>query len=451
MLMKEENTQQNNENKVESLDTKSSSSEPILKSNNRVKKSKKPLIISLAIVLLLALGAVGYVIGVYIPNKPENVFKKGLENFANKKDGYHITGKIDQGDNNAPDFNFNADVDKNSNSSSELTISDFIISPTISYRNINGQSFVNLNNVLNSVDLAKKYTNIGKPGLAEEIAKLADLAKLKDAQDKWVEVPFYLLQSGESPSNINPETVNTDIYNITPKIDGTENVNGVQARKYEITLTRDNFLSLVTLFGSGNVANPLSESLISYSQANQMSNSLPFSIWINPKTKRIVQISYSGRPYKDATLDFKVTAANKTIEVSKSYDLFGLVDYGIVDDHLFNKSTQNATTDGDKERFADLKGIKTALEIYKNKNGYYPSRGNIAVGQEAYVSKNMPGASLNVFKDPNGRFIGKNGSQYAYVPAAKDGNENCSGKDCTKYFIVTTLDNGQKLQYNSEN
>src|SRR5690606_31032379 len=42
------------------------------------KKSKKPLFVGLFVALAVVLGSAGYVFGYYIPNKPENVWKTGL-------------------------------------------------------------------------------------------------------------------------------------------------------------------------------------------------------------------------------------------------------------------------------------------------------------------------------------------------------------------------------------
>ena len=117
---------------------------------------------------------------------------------------------------------------------------------------------------------------------------------------------------------------------------------------------------------------------------------------------------------------------------------------------MFSKDYQKAGSEGDKESIADLKGIKTALEIYKAKNGHYPVRYDLSVNQQSFITNQMPGASLEVFKDPSGRFIGLNGSQYSYVPSTTSGDESCSGSDCAKYFIFVTLDDGTKFQFNSD-
>jgi hypothetical protein len=64
----------------------------------------------------------------------------------------------------------------------------------------------------------------------------------------------------------------------------------------------------------------------------------------------------------------------------------------------------------------------------------------------------MDGVDFEIFKDPNGRFIGLNGSQYAYVGESADGSQDCGrfSTACQKFFIVTTLDDNTEYQLNSD-
>ncbi len=233
------------------------------------------------------------------------------------------------------------------------------------------------------------------------------------------------------------------------KVGAKETVNGKPTIKYEVTLSADAFKQIVGQLDS--VANvPVLNGI--FPKSGVSADQIKADVWVSTKTKTIEQISYDGRPFRDATFSFKLGAADNHIDAPQAEKLTSKLGYGIVTSQLFNKQYQQGSSDSDRERIADLKGIKTALEIYKARTGHYPERYEMSVNQESFIGSQMSGADFEVFKDPAGRFIGRSGSQYAYVPALNNDSQDCGrfSKPCEKYFINTTLDDGKQYQLNSD-
>ena len=405
------------------------------------------IVVILALVGVAIASGAGYYLGIYLPNKPENVFKKAISNFGSKPQGYTITGKIDQGGVNDADFNYTIKTNDKKDVSAQVSASNFIVSPSINVDNVGGKTYVQFSNFLGTDALAKKYRNLGRPGLSESIASFTDKSLVGSNEGKWFDVPNYITDQQKSKSQAAPSNFNK---NITPTIGGIETINGQSTRKYTVVITKDTFYDFLSKIDNSSLGF-VTGKFRAFASQNGSTDTLSIDIWVNLKSKTIEQATYDGQPFRDATFSFKLIAANNTITTpDKSYTLNSTLSYGIVSDIIFSKDYQQASNEGDKERIADLKGIKTALEIYKAKNGHYPVRYDLSVNQQSFITNQMPGASLEVFKDPSGRFIGLNGSQYSYVPSTTSGDESCSGSGCAKYFIVVTLDDGTKFQLNSD-
>jgi hypothetical protein len=416
-------------------------------------KKKKLIIFSLLSVIVLLVGAAAaYALLVYIPNKPENVFKKALQNYATQPASYTITGRLDQGDANSADYNFEIKTNNKYDSLVMVQASTYVVSPTGSVHSQNGKIYVNLSNFYDTKELAKHYGNYsGTKSDQEYIAEFVDKSGLFSNQSKWLEVNDYILahpvQSPTSQAKASP----TNGMSLT-SVGGMETINGKSVRKYEVTLNKDGFRKLLEQLDQSDRNNLLAAIFDGYTVKNTFTDQLKINVWVDPKAKKIEQVTYDGRPFPDATLSFTVKAANNNLDPPQAEKLTSKLSYGVVWAELFNKKFQQGINDSDKERIADLKGIKTALEIYKVRNGHYPERSELAISGEDFIKKSMPGADPEVFKDPTGKFIGRAGSQYAYVPALTNGSEDCGRftKPCEKYFIVTTLDDNKQYQLNSD-
>ena len=432
--------------------TTTSPQQPLISASDFSKpktSTKKYITLGILIFLVLAMGSgAAYIFMVYIPNKPENVFKKAVLDYATKSRNYTITGRLDQAGPNDPDFDYSVKTNTQNDSSAEVHMSTFLQQPSVFVKKVNGKLYVRFTGFEDFKKLATHYSNSGEKGIQEYIAEFTERANLSTNQDQWLEVGDYVLaqhgtdkSSDSQPSGLNGVTLRS--------IGSKENVGNKPTRKYEVTLTSDAFKQVIT--GIGKSANVHMPSSI-FPKDGLTTADIKASVWINLKTKTIEQISYEGRPFRDATFSLKLVASDhNSIDAPKAEKLTSKLGFGIVSGKLFNKQFQQGDSETDRERIADLKGIKTALEIYKARTGHYPERYEMAVNQQAFIGNQMSGADFEVFKDPSGRFIGQSGSQYAYVPALGNDSQDCGkfSKPCEKYFIVTTLDDGQ-YQLNSD-
>lgn len=415
---------------------------------NKGKKKGRAILIAIALLILILGGAAAYIFLVFIPNKPENIFKKAVLTYATSRGNYTVTGRLDQGGPNDADYDYIIQTNTKGDSSAEVQMSTFMQRPKLAGQKVNGKYYVKFSQFYDTAELAKHFRNSGSKGSQEYIAEFADKSNLTPNLDKWLEVDSYILDNTASTSA--DTSTPKDITGITlDSASVKETLNNVSTRKYVVTLPADSFIQFAALINkSANM--PLLTTL--FPSGGLSADSFKMNVWVNLKTKTIEQVTYSGRPFKDATLSLKVVANNKiSITAPQAEKLTSKLSYGIVTSGLFNKDFQIGEGDGDRERIADLKGIKTALEIYKAKTGHYPERYDLGANQESFIGSQMPGADFEVFKDPAGRFIGLNGSQYAYTPALNDDTQDCGkfSKPCEKYFIATTLDSGKQYQLNS--
>lgn len=426
--------------------------EPIVTGSQLQKTSskRKRNIILLIIFLLLALvgGAAAYVWYVYIPNKPEVVLRKAVESYINDKTGYTITGKLDRSGPNDPDFDYSIKTNAQGGATSNLYMSTFLQSPHIETIKADDKLYVNFGGFEDFKTLAKHYTNVGAPGIQEAVAAFTESSGLVGNQNKWLQVDDFILEQPAAPKN-SGERLPGIPGAALKTIGAEETLNGKKTRKYEVTLDKDAFKLLVTHVDM-NAGVPLLSGIMAGETVSV--NEVKLDVWVNLSTKKIEQVTYSGRPFQNATFDIKIAASDgNSAQAPAAQLLSSALNYGIVNSIIFNPVLQQGDSDSDKQRIADLKGIKTALEIYKAKKGFYPERYEMSVNQEGFIKSQMPGADLEVFKDPRSNLIGRNGSQYAYVPALKDDSQNCGkfAKPCEKFFINTTLNDGQQYQLNS--
>jgi hypothetical protein len=415
------------------------------------KSSKRKLAIIFGVLttlLMLGGGAAAYFFLYYIPNKPEVVLNNAVIAFVEKTGNYEVSGKLDQAGPNDPDFDFKMTTASSGNASTELFMSTFLQNPHLKTVKNNDKVYVQFSGFEDFKTMAKHYRNAGAPGIQEAIAAFTESSNIATNQQKWIQVDDFILNQPFAPATptkiqgIPGATLNT--------VGAVETIKGKQARKYEVTLNQEAFKLLIGQLDK-NAGVPVLSGVLGVQEVT--ANEVKVNVWVDLKSKTIEQITYSGRPLKNATFDIKIAQAKSAnIESATGDTLTKQLGYGIVNSVIFNKAWQQGGSDTDKERIADLKGIKTALEIYKARTGSYPERYEMAVNQEALIDGQMKGADPEVFKDPGGRYIGRSGSQYAYVPALSNDDQNCGkfSKPCTKFFINTTLDDGKQYQLNSD-
>lgn len=426
--------------------------QPVISASDLHKrKSRTKLFVGLGIVLFLitSIGvAVAYVFMVYLPNKPEVVLNNAVIAFVEKPGNYDVSGKLDQAGPNDPDFNFKMTTAGSGNASTELFMSTFLQNPHIKTVKNNDKVYVQFSGFEDFKTMAKHYRNAGAPGIQEAIAAFTESSNIASNQQKWIQVDDFILDQPAAPAA--PAKIQGIPGAILNTVGAVETINGKQARKYEVTLDKNAFRLFIGQLDK-NAGAPVLSGILGVQEVT--ANEVKVNVWVDLKSKTIEQVTYSGRPLNNATFDIKIAQAKSAnIESVNGEKLTKHLGYGIVNSVIFNKVWQQGVSDTDKERIADLKGIKMALEIYKARTGSYPERYEMAVNQEALIGGQMKGADPEVFKDPGGRYIGRSGSQYAYVPALSNDDQNCGkfSKPCTKFFINTTLDDGKQYQLNSD-
>ena len=419
------------------------------------KKSKKKIIITTMALLVALLGGVGsYAYFVYLPATPEMVLKKAVENFSDNKTGYAVSGRLDQGNVNLPDFNYTIKSDANGNTSA--TVSSFILvsSPGAEIITVDGKTYVKPDGFRDSQVLAKQYTNAsGEITLEEYVSNFVDYSGLASWNGKWLEVPAYLTDSVISSGNEGDgqeATIKIDEGARLVSVGELKEVDGRNVREYTLEVDANTVQEMLEQIAGSTVA----DIFANYSSKNDLSEKLEFKVQVDVATKKFYKIDYVGRPFVDATFSISATESLENITApTGSTPITKALSYGVAWPELIRADMQNGKSERDQERIADLKGMKLAFEIYKAKNDTYPDRYNIAVQQEEFLNANLPHVDHELFKDPAGRRAGLNGSQYAYVAQTKDSDEFCgpnNGPLCEKFFIVTTLDDGTEYQLNSD-
>lgn len=424
--------------------------DPVLAESSRSKR-KTALLLLLSSALLAIITAGLYSWFIYLPNTPEAVLKKAAENFSSDVSNYTVSGRLDQAGPNDPDFTYTIKTDDSGNLYTDVSASTFVVSPAVSAQRVNGKTFVLFNGFESTQTLASRYGNAtGIKGIQEHIAEFVDNSEIYNAQNKWIEIDEFIF---DQPINTQVEAKAAAFGESSYTVGEVEVKDGIKTRKYNISVDKSGFKRTLEQLESTIGTPLLSEIFEIYSSSNNFAEQIDMSLWVNLKTKRIHQLSYDGRPFQDATLSINlVSAPDNEITQPEAQKLTDTLSFGVVWSRFFNGRFQSGNSEADKERIADLKGIKTALEIYKAKNGYYPERYEMSVQQESFIRGTMPGADLEVFKDPSDRLIGLNGSQYAYVSSLNSGEEGCGrfSSPCEKYFIATTLDDGTQYQLNSD-
>jgi hypothetical protein len=434
--------------------------EPIQPITSTPKKNKglKRLLLGVSIFGLLAAAGVGHYMLVYLPNTPENVLKKAVANFASDKN-YSIAGRLDHGDGNLPDFDYTIKV-VGSSVYATVDSSSFMMGPKAELMSVDGKNYVKTSAWMNPTELSKQYTNYGPKGLQENLAEFAETSGVFTYQDTWMQIDDFVFDAPSTNTPSTPQTIEEAGVSLK-SIETTEEVDGVKLRNYKVSLTKDGFVRLLDQISGSQL---LSNGFEAYSSKEGFPETVDMDVKVDISTKKIHSLSYSGRPFRDATLSMNLTPANDTITAPQNAPLVSdTLDYGIVKTIIFNPIAQNANDASDRERIADIKGIKMAMEIYHRKNDKYPTRGFSVVTVSGNMSDAMRGADNAIFDDPNGKRFNWHGSQYTYIGEAPDSSEMCgtayydmnTGKDipspdCSKFWVVTSLNNGQEFKLTSD-
>ncbi len=417
------------------------------------KRSKRKKFIFLGAATLLStliFSTAVYGYNVYIPNKPENILKNAINNFSLDKD-FKLDVTANLQDSNLYDGQITVWSNKNGNKQIIATSSSIAGSPEAEMIQVGEKAYAKVNYSKDSVTPAAKNEDAKVEFINQNLVRLMNNGEATKLLNKWIEIPDYLknavLPSASSTGSVNPKEIDAQLVSF----EGTENDGAKKLNKYLVAMKVSDFVNIVSsVMGAGQA-----DSIFGNLSGIDSSVRLEFNVWIDKETKEIVKIGYTGKPTSDVDVSIVLQLDNTAISAPDSTLLPEKYHYSFVNSAIFNGAFQSGvTTKADKERIADLKGMKLAFEIYKRKNGVYPDRYSIAVEQQKILNAEMPGVDHQLFIDPNGKRAGLNGSQYAYVPEDLSSNSNCgphNGPKCEKFFLVTTLDNGEEFQLNSDN
>ncbi len=93
---------------------------------------------------------------------------------------------------------------------------------------------------------------------------------------------------------------------------------------------------------------------------------------------------------------------------------------------FLQQKSQIETVDRDRQRKTAINAFHFSLrEVYYKQQGSYP---------RTIDAKTLPSVDPNLFKDPNGKAVGEQGSNYKYEGL------NCEGDSCKDYNVRADLE-----------
>ena len=423
--------------------------------------SKKLLVPVVVILALLGGGAAAY-FGYIVPNKPNNVLAKAVENSLSAHQ-IAITGLLDatsSGVSGRVDYTAKIDAD---NHATDITLNTTISGVQFPVEVLTAKG----NLYFKIVDLSTIESLIN--GFA---GASADYGQIKQIEDKvntkvsgqWIEVDNTLIKEAKLgclanyPTAVSQADVNSleNAYKkaqfATVTSHTADTVSGKKSVKYDVQID-DNKLSAMDISGIGAVQS-LNSCLKSIDKSASLNLSSlkdgkqhSVSLWVDSSDKRINKFAAS---YKDPSSGDETalsgTVAYGAVNIqtpAKSVQLLGLLgELG-----LGNLLSDTANTYSgvqqkakDTERQTDINAIQSQLEVYFTDNGYYPTASELS--NPTWRKANLQGEDEQAFKDPDGSGYTlasaptKNIYAYQTTPAA------CAPTQCQHYTLTATLSTG---------
>lgn len=117
-----------------------------------------------------------------------------------------------------------------------------------------------------------------------------------------------------------------------------------------------------------------------------------------------------------------------------------------------SQSSSSSVVTRNTERRTDIQAVRSHLEVYNAKNGFYPTLSNL--NNKSWVATNLKGLELTATCDPKNSasvppcsFVSSSTSLlYGYAPTQDDGTacDNSSGKECTKFTLTYMEEEGSQ-------
>jgi len=437
------------------------------KTGKRRLPGKSMLAAALAVLVILGGSAAAY-FGYYVPNKPENVLAKGLQNSLSQhqiitegtaditssgvSSKVDYTAKIDA-DSHSVDLNLNATV------SGVKVPLDLISTKGNLYFKVG--DLTSLEGVISQL--------IG--GGSSEITDLENQIN-KDVANQWIEVDSTLIKEAKLdclsgyPAPLSDADVQalTNSYKQKPfavvTSHSTDTVNGASAYKYQLSIDDDKaaglnlsssayFKKLTTCLNQGDSSVPANLNSL------KDGDKTPITIWVDKKSKLIVKYaSQSTAKDKSSGTEGSLSGTIKYQKVNIAAPSNAKPFMNLLNDLNLNSlfgSSDASTGQGsdasptvqDTERKTDLNALETQLEVYFTDNGYYPTLASL--NDPAWRAQNMKGFDNSALQDPDGNTqklaAAPAKGVYSYVTDPTTCDNGTHG-NCNSYVLSATLANG---------
>lgn len=434
-----------------------------LQSKRRFRPSKK-LLVPLTAALVLLGGTAAAYFGYVVPNKPQNVLAKAVQNSLLAQ-SLTTTGTLDVTSSGVSGkINYTAKVD-NSKHAVDLNLDTTVsgVDIAVELLSANGNLYFKLGDLTTLEGLINQFGSAFGANTQQFGAKLN-----KALANQWIVVDSTLLKETELSclTNYPAQFSQADVQALsnsykkdqfaTIASHSSDTVDGQAATKYQININ-DNKLSTLDLNGVGyfkNLNNCVKSSTLTGGlNLNSLkdNDTTPLTLWAD-KSKKIIKYA-SQSTSKDqkngvsGNLSGTVSYGPVNIQApAKAKPVLNLVnDLGLGDlaGPFLNSSQVNSGIQSkakDTERQTDINAIQSQLEVYFTDNGYYPTFNQLT--SAAWRKANLPGEDEQAFKDPDGSGYVLSTkpakSIYAYQPTPA----GCGITQCQHYTLTATLSTG---------
>ncbi len=426
---------------------------------SKLLKGKK-LLLPAIIALSVLGGSAGAYFGYYVPNKPENILAKSLQNTLNQHQ-FTNTGNLNitsGGVSGKVDYKVAVNEDAHT-TDSKLTITVNGVNFPVEVITAEGNAYFKVGDLSSLEGVLSQFLG------PDSSLKSTEDKIVKDVTNQWFTVDSTLLKEAKLDCLANfPDSFSADDINSLKKsysknqfatITGhsPDSVNGAAAIKYEITIN-DDALAKYDVNSSGyikrlasclNQGKPLNISSV------KDGDTLPITVWVDKKTKNIVKYS-SKSTAKDktngttgdlsGTIDYSAVnitepaGAKPVLSLLNDFDSFGLANaFG-------SAALSHSSGAADTERKVDINALTGQVEAYWADKDYYPTLANL--NDPSWREANMKGLDSEALKDPDGTSAVLNPKPAAHVyayTATPAGCDNVKTK-CSGYTLTATLSDG---------
>lgn len=437
------------------------------------KKPGKKILVPVIVILAILGGSAAAYFGYYVPNKPENVLAKAVQNSLLAQ-SFTSTGTINitsSGVSGKADYTAKVD---NSNHAVDLNLDTTIsgVKIPLELMSANGNLYFKLGDLTTLEGLISQFGGaLGSSDSQQLVAKIN-----KDVANQWVVVDSTLIKEAKLSclTNYPAQFSQADVQEITGSYKkdpfvtisshSSDTVDGQPATKFQLALNDDK-MSAINLNSVGYFKglNGCLKSIGFSSGLNLGSvkdnDNTPLTLWVGKADKRVVKYASHSTAYDKkngvaGTLEGTVSYGAVNIQVpTKAKPVLDLInDLGLGDlaGLALNGGSVGNSGSGsgssavkDTERQTDLNAIQSQLEVYFTENGFYPTFSQLS--SLTWRQANLKGVDESAFKDPDGTSSSLSASPKAGIYAYQPTPAGCNNVtvQCQHYTITATLSTGK--------